>query len=660
MCGIAGFLDFQRALGRDDALARLGQMISVLHHRGPDDRGLHFDGSCGMAHARLAIIDLTPAGHQPMSAADGQLWIVFNGEVYNFQELRAELEARGASFRSHSDTEVILEGYRAWGDAVIDRLRGMFAFALWDSGRQRLLLARDRLGKKPLYWARIGETIVFGSELKALYAWPGFDRSLDLQAIHEYLTYQYIPAPRSVFAQVRKLPAAHKMVVERSGDSWRVGAPERYWRLPTPTVRAARAGEVEDAQREVLRLLSESIRLRMIADVPLGAFLSGGVDSSAVVALMAQQSSQPVKTFSIGFPHQEYDETRYARMVAERYRTDHHELILEPDAAAVLPRLVWHYNEPYSDASMIPTYYVSELARRHVTVALNGDGGDEAFIGYPRYDTVRSLMGRDEVPAALAPWAATLLERLPARLRSGARGERLAALARELRARAVPNSRRYAFTIVSMADEQKPDGYGPLMQPYLQKSALDLLDPLFAAAPDFLSGANWADTHVYLPDDLLVKVDIASMAVSLEARSPLLDHKLMEWAFSLPVDVKTPGGVAKGLFKKAMEPYLPHDLMYRPKMGFGCPIDHWLRSDLREMAEDLLLSSRFEQRGIVTRAYVQRMMDEHMARTHSHHTRLFALLNLELWFRMWADAPVAQALQRPQGDARPEKAVAYA
>jgi asparagine synthase (glutamine-hydrolysing) len=289
------------------------------------------------------------------------------------------------------------------------------------------------LARKPLYWAQLGNPFVFGSELKALLAWPGFDRTIDLEAVHQYLTFQYIPAPRSIFAKVPKLPAAPKPVVQRRGDAWAVGNAERYWRLPPPTVRAARPGEVEEAQQELVRLLTESIRLRMISNLPLGAFLSGGVEFSAVVALMAQLSAQPVKTFSIGFPHREYDETRYARMVAQRYGTDHHELILEPNAADILPRLIWHYNEPYSDASMIPTYYVSELARRHVTVALNGDGGDKAFIGYPRYDSVRSLMGMDHVPARLATLAARLLERLPAAVRQGPRAQRLETLARALR-----------------------------------------------------------------------------------------------------------------------------------------------------------------------------------------------------------------------------------
>jgi asparagine synthase (glutamine-hydrolysing) len=622
-------------------------MIDVIKHRGPDDRGVWNDDSCGLGQARLAVIDLSPAGHQPMAAGDGSLWITFNGEIYNFQEIRAQLEMRGVSFRSQSDTEVILEGYRAWGDAVIDKLRGMFAFALWDRTRQRLLLARDRIGKKPLYWTQIGDAIVFGSELKALVSWPGLERTPNYAAIHQYLTYQYIPAPLTIFDGVYKLPAAHKLIVERTGNGWRVGPSERYWRLPAPNGLPARLFDARAKQEELIHILTESIRLRMISDVPLGAFLSGGVDSSAVVALMAGLSDKPVKTFSVGSPHKEYDETQYARAVAKRYGTDHEELILEPDAAAILPRLIWHYNEPYSDASMIPTYYVSEMARRHVTVALNGDGGDEAFIGYPRYDTVRALSEFDAIPGALAPLTASLVRNLPRSVREGKHGQKLQRLSQLMAERAQSRSRRYAFTIVSMADAQKPEAYGPAMAPYLEHSALDLLDPYFNEAPDFVSGANWADTHVYLPDDLMVKVDVASMAVSLESRSPLLDHTLMEWAFQLPQAVKTPGGVSKGLFKKAMEPFLPNDLLYRPKMGFGCPIDHWLRSDLKEMAYDVLLSKRFAERGIVNQQFVATMLDQHVNHVNAHHTRLFALLNLELWFRMWADQPIEAALVRP-------------
>ena len=481
-----------------------------------------------------------------------------------------------------------------------------------------------------------------------------------MNPIHQYLSYQYIPAPRTIFQAVSKLPAAHKIVAQREVGGWRVGPPERYWRLPAPSNKPATSFNALERQEELVALLKESVKLRMISDVPLGAFLSGGVDSSAVVAMMAQLSPQPVKTFSIGFPQAEYDETRYARMVAARYGTDHQELILEPHAADILPKLIWHYNEPYADASMIPTYYVSEMTRRHVTVALNGDGGDEAFIGYPRYDTVRKLADLDYVPAPWASKIARALRSLPRRVRHNRYSSRLESLAQRLGERTIKCSQRYANSIVSFTDAQKSEAYGPAMEEFQQGSALDLLDKYFDEAPDFLSGANWADTHVYLPDDLMVKVDIASMAVSLESRSPLLDHRLMEWAFSLPASVKTPSGIAKGLFKKAMEPYLPHELLYRPKMGFGCPIDHWLRSDLKEMAHDVLLSDRAAARGIVKRDYIARMLEEHLSGANLHHTRLFGLLNLELWFQMWADQSTEVALQSPSVGSASRRIAAYA
>jgi asparagine synthase (glutamine-hydrolysing) len=647
MCGIAGFLQLSGEIDRETAQRRLHRMVDAIRHRGPDDRGIWADGVCGLGHARLSVIDLSSAAHQPMTTADGKFWIVFNGEIYNFQEIRRDLEARGVRFKSHSDTEVILEGYRAWGDAIIDRLRGMFALVLWDPGEQRLLLVRDRLGKKPLYFARVGDTLVFGSELKALVAWPGLDRTIDYAAVDQYLSLSYIVAPRTIFKHVSKLPAAHKLVVTRKREDWIIGQPERYWRLPAPNKRPSALYNPLELQEELVEILKEATRLRMISDVPLGAFLSGGVDSSAVVAMMAIQSDKPVKTFSIGFPNQEYDETGYARQVAERYATDHEELILEPHAADILPRLIWHYNEPYADPSMIPTYYVSAMARQHVTVALNGDGGDEAFIGYGRYDTARQLSKLDYIPSDLAPHLAKALRYLPASINQGRHGARLRALAQRLMERGVKNSQRIAFTIVYFMDFQKRAGYGPAMSQFLEGSALDAIQPYFDEAPSLVSGLNWSDIHTYLPENLMPKVDVASMSVSLEGRSPLLDHKLMEWALSLPEGVKTPNGVSKGLFKRAMEPYLSHDLLYRPKMGFGCPIDHWLRGELKEMAYDVLLSDRAAARGIVEHNYVRELLDAHVSGREAHHTRLFALLNLELWFRMWADQSTDAALERP-------------
>ena len=579
-----------------------------------------------------------------MSSADGRVWISYNGEVYNFAEIRKELEGLGYPFRSRSDTEVIVNGWHAWGPKIFSRLRGMFALAIWDRRSQRLILARDRLGKKPLYYTATAAAFLFGSEIKALLAWPGVPRVADLSAIDRYLSLGYVPAPDTAFFGVRKLPAAHYLVAERRTDG-SLAEPEliRYWCLPE--LRAARRPRpTSDLQRELVAQLEEAVRLRLISDVPLGAFLSGGVDSSAVVATMARVGGGRVKTFSIGFAAKEYDETRYARMVAERYATDHQELVVEPDAVAVLPRLIWHYGEPFADPSAVPTYYVAELARREVTVALNGDGGDECFLGYSRYKAMRYVSRLDGMPR----WSRAELERLlglaPLSVQRRFKIPRIRGV---LRAPKQRPGRRYGFTIASFTDEDKEDCYDEAMQEHLENSALDLLDPYFEEADSPVTGANRADIHTYLPDDLMVKVDVASMAHGLEARSPLLDHVLLEWAAGIPEQVKMARGVTKALFKSAMEPYLPAELLYRPKMGFSCPVDHWFRNELKELAYDTLLSRSARERGLFRPDRVQRLLDEHCSLTRDHHTRLWALLMLELWFRMWIDAPAEAEILRP-------------
>jgi len=640
MCGVGGFLWTGKGQPPFDPERNLWRMIGTLRHRGPDDQGVWQDDVCGLAHARLSIIDLSPAGHQPMGSADGRVWISYNGEIYNFMELRTQLEAKGYVFRSRSDTEVIIYGYLAWGERVFSRLRGMFAIALWDKAERKLLLARDRFGKKPLYYAYARNLLLFGSEIKALLTWPDLDRSPDYVAIDQYLTLEYVPAPRTAFASVSKLLPAHYLVAQQLADGWRVGEPVEFWRLPAPTSATNRTRPA-DLAHELVERLTEAVKLRMISDVPLGAFLSGGLDSSAVVALMSRSNSGPVKTFSIGFPNKEYDETRYARMVAERYGTDHEEMIVEPDAIGVIPKLVWHYGEPFADPSAVPTYYVSQMTRRKVTVALNGDGGDEAFMGYGRYDTCRSISRFDWMPRGMRKLSMAGVRRLPQSVRRR-HGDRLSAFADLIAGSDRRASQRYAFTICYFMDFQKQQGYTEAMSDFLSGSVLDLLEPYFDAAPTLVSGANWADIHTYLPDDLMVKVDVASMAHGLESRSPLLDHVLMEWAMTIPESVKMAGGVTKALFKKAMEPYLPHELLYRPKMGFGCPIDHWLRAELKDMAYDVLLSDAATQRNIFRKDYVKQLLDEHVSGQNSHHTRLWALLMLELWFRVWIDQP-AQA-----------------
>ena len=644
MCGIAGFVLPQPSLPKGEIEARLWRTLDPIRHRGPDDRAVWTDGLAGLAQARLAIIDLSAAANQPISSQDGSVWLTYNGEIYNFAEIRRDLEALGYVFRSRGDAEVIANGWHAWGPRVLDRMRGMFALALWDRRPRRLFLARDRLGKKPLYYAATPGAFVFGSEIKAILAWPGIARQANLSAIDDYLTLQYVPSPQTAFAGVSRLPAAHCLVVEADdGGCWLPSVPVRYWQLPEPQPARAVANPT-DLQHELVAHLEEAVRLRLIADVPLGAFLSGGIDSSSVVAMMARVGGGRVRTFSIGFADKAYDETRYARMVAERYGTEHEEFVVEPDAVTILPRLVWHYGEPFADPSAVPTYYVAEMARRHVTVALNGDGGDEAFLGYARYRAMRHLARLDRMPDWGRAGLARLLGLAPGGLQ---RRLRLPQIRQVLEASAAEPQRRYAPTIVFFGDRDKHDGYGAAMRGQLGRSTLDLLAPYFAASDTLVGGANRADLHTYLPDDLNVKVDVASMAHGLETRSPLLDHVLIEWAARLPDSLKLAGGTGKALLKAAMEPYLPRAILHRRKMGFGIPIDRWLRGELRTLAYDTLLSQPARERGVMRPDYVRRLLDQHCAGERNHHTRLWALLMLELWFRMWIDGTAEDRAFRP-------------
>ncbi len=638
MCGITGaFFCGPTSANPGDFSETLKRMASTLDHRGPDDSGVWCGPGVGFGHTRLAVIDLSPAGHQPMATADGSLCTVFNGEIYNFQSLRAELERANYAFRTSSDTEVILHGYHRWGHRVFEMLRGMFAIAIWDRNANQLILARDRIGKKPLFYAWNKGNLVFGSEIKAILAWPGVERSPDLQAIHHYLTFQYVPAPWSAFEGIRKFPQASYMVVSRDGHT----DVQRYWQLPEPA--AARFRPISDLRAEALEQLNEAVQLRMISDVPLGAFLSGGVDSSAVVAMMARNSSRKVKTFSIGFEESAYDERRYARMVADRYDTDHHELVVRPSAAAILPLITWHYNEPFADPSAIPTYYVSHFARRQVTVALNGDGGDENFLGYDRYDLCRQSEWVSRVPRQFRRIALHLLREIP----PGLDRYLIPRVARRwLTYLGEKDSRRYSPSMHYFFEQDKLAGYGDRLRPFLDNSSLDLIEPFFGAASSYTGGAAWSDIHTYLPDDLLVKVDVASMAHGLECRSPFLDHRLMEWAAGIPVAQKYSGGIGKSILKSALEPLLPRDVLYRRKMGFGVPIDQWLRTELKDLAYDTLLSTAATRRGLFRPEYVRSILDEHCNGVRLHHTRLWALLMLELWFRMWID-PEEIPLQPP-------------
>lgn len=634
MCGIGGFLLAQPCGDSRFLKESLDRITAALGHRGPDNADTWMDGRVGLAHTRLSIIDLSSAGHQPMCDDETGSRIVFNGEIYNFRDLRRDLEGHGCRFRSHSDTEVILHGYRIWGTDVLSRLRGMFAFVLWDPRKQHLMMARDRIGKKPLYYSIRPDGVVFASEIKGLHAGFAIPREPDLESIHHYLSFQYIPAPRSAFIGVQKFPPAHFALFSIRPDGTLVqSAPERYWRRPSPLAAKRRAPTGELCE-ELLEHFRTAVKFRMISDVPVGVFLSGGVDSSAVVAMMADMSTAPVKTFSICFEHDDYDERQYARMVAERYGTDHHELVVRPDVAAILPNLAWQYDEPFADPSAIPTWCVSEMASKHVKVVLNGDGGDEGFFGYGRYQTMLGLSTIKSMPRQLSRPAGAVVQWL--------RGwtpwqTKLDKLAHYLRDENQSPAQRYAFTITSFMDYMKCEGYGPALRSYLDRSALEVMDQYFTEARGLVDGANWADFHTYLPDNLMVKVDIATMAHSLEARSPFLDHVLLEWAAALPVDTHMKWGVTKRLLKKALEPHLPKDLLYRPKMGFGCPIGYWLRGSLKELAYDTLMSESARRRGLLDSHYVQRLLDEHCSGTVDHQYRLWTILMMELWFQTWID-----------------------
>jgi asparagine synthase (glutamine-hydrolysing) len=631
MCGIAGVVDFDGAI---DPLV-VGRMCDLIRHRGPDGEGRFEEDGVSLGMRRLAVIDLA-GGDQPLFNEDESVCVVLNGEIYNFQSLREDLASRGHSFRTRSDTEVIVHLYEEHGVDLVQHLRGMFAFALWDRRRRRLLLARDRVGKKPLFYALRGRRLAFASELRALLSDPEIPREPDPDAIDAFLALQYVPDPLSAVKAVQKLPPGTTMVFDADE-----AVTTRYWRLSyEPKLEL----DEREAAEELWTRFREAVRLRLIADVPVGAFLSGGIDSSAVVAAMAELHGGEVRTFSVGFDEAKYDESKYARMVAKRFGTVHEEFRLRPDGLAVLPALARHYGEPYADPSAIPSFYLSEMTRRHVTVALNGDGGDESFAGYGRHALALRLAGYDRVPRGLR--------------RTGART--VAALARG----AGPGTRRARARHLSWMLAADPwQRYGRGMSAWAPGDRDAILGPALRAArsggfPEERYAAAWnqtvaedpvdrlldVDFETYLPGDLLVKVDIASMAYSLEARSPFLDHQFLEWAARLPSHMKfgTDGG--KHILKRALRGRLPDDVLDRPKMGFGVPLSEWFRGELRELPVDLLLDETATSRGWLDPAAVRRTIDEHRAQTVDHGLRLWVLVNLETWAREVFD--VRPALSR--------------
>jgi asparagine synthase (glutamine-hydrolysing) len=623
-------------------------MADAQRHRGPDAWGVWSDPLCALGHRRLSIIDLSEAGRQPLSNEDGTVWITFNGEVYNFQELREELESLGHQFRTRTDTEAIVHAYEQWGPECVRRLRGMFAFAIWDQNKRRLFLARDRAGKKPLFYTQPGDRFLFASELQGLVADPEVPREPDLAGADEYFSWGYVPAPRTGFRGISKLPPAHWLTADFTPEGLTLRV-EQYWSLSYgPKLQLSEAEAVE-ALREKL---TEAVRLRMISDVPLGAFLSGGIDSSIVVGLMAGLSTQPVKTFSIGFQEAEFNELGHAKRIAERWSTDHHEFVVQPDAQAILPMLVRHYGEPYADSSAVPTYYVSQITRQNVTVALNGDGGDESFAGYERYlgNRIAERIGR--IPGSRLA-AAFLARVLPDSLNPKSR---LRQARRFLSVASQPMAERYGRWLGFFPHEEKERLYsGDLKEQLPQRRPAAWMASLFEEARGLnpVDAAMAVDVVSYLPYDLLVKVDITSMANSLEARSPFLDHEVMEFAARLPVDLKLRGGESKSLLKRAFPDLLPPENVHRRKMGFGVPVGHWFRGPMRELLCDSLLSERGLSRGYFRSEEVKRLVREHLESRADHSFRLWNLLMFELWQQEFLDAVSSRqsAAGRVQGSA---------
>ena len=631
MCGISGVVhtDPGRPVDRES----FRRMTATLTHRGPDADGYLFGDGVALGHRRLSIIDVG-GGDQPIYNEDHTRAVVFNGEIYNFRELRAELTARGHRFRTASDTEVIVHAWEQYGDDCVSRLRGMFALALWDGPARRLLLARDRLGKKPLYYAHDGERLVFASELKALIADPSMKRTVDPEAVDDYLAFGAVPAPRTIYQGIAQLPPAHYLLWEDG----RIRLAE-YWdvRFDVGPERSER-----DYLEEFAALLAEAVRLRMISDVPLGAFLSGGVDSSAVVMAMAGESTRPVLTTSVAFRESGFNEAPHARQVAQAFQTDHREIVVEPKAAEILPTLVWHLDEPFADSSALPTYYLSRAARERVTVALSGDGGDETFGGYAWRYGLNMLEHR--VRRRLPPW-----------LRHGLLGPLASAWPKADR---LPRPLRWKFFLrnLSLSPERAYFHDMSLFTPADKarllsrefRTTLGEHDPFAAfarhfervAGLDHLSRITYVDLKTYLPNDILVKVDRMAMANSLEVRSPLLDHKVVEFAASVPAGFKFRGTTSKYLVKRYLERSLPASLVHRPKQGFSIPLARWLRSDLREIAHDLLLSERARRRGYFVADTVRAMWEAHQSGRRDHAHRLWALMMLELWLRLFVDDAV--------------------
>lgn len=622
MCGIAGMLATETDASPDrDAVER---MCNAMVHRGPDDHGEVTDGPCALGHRRLSIIDLRPEAAQPMTNEDGSIAVIVNGEIYNFRQLRRELQAQGHTFKSRSDSEVVLHLYEEEGVGFLERLRGMFALALWDGPRRRLILARDRFGKKPLFYHVGPRGLVFASELGALMESGHVERRPDLDAIDAFLCLQYVPSPYTAFDGVRKLPPGSRLVCEPG--VW--GTPQPYFQLRFDRTHVGSFGELTEALRAEIE---EAVRIRLVSDVPLGAFLSGGLDSSLIVAMMALHSSGPVKTFSVGFTTKDFSELPYARMVSQRYATDHHELVVEPDMASVIPQLVRHYGEPFADSSALPTWYLCQHTRTGVTVALSGDGGDEAFGGYRRYAHARTARALRALPGPIPALMAKVLGSVPTAAAQQVRG-----YGRRLMQ---PEHVRFLGLAAHIPHEDRMALYSGAMR---ERYALDRIARRFgelyaqSTASDPVNRLLDLDMQTYLPDDILTKVDIASMAHSLEVRCPLVDQEVLTLAASLPAAMKVRGLQTKRILREVAKPLLPDAILARKKQGFGLPVDRWMREELQPLSRDVLLDETARNRGIFDPAAVEALLRRHQ-RGEPRGDQIWALMMLEIWYRTFID-----------------------
>ncbi|MCA9033680.1 MAG: asparagine synthase (glutamine-hydrolyzing) [Planctomycetaceae bacterium] len=639
MCGITGAIWWQNE--RAVSAQTLQRMTDSIRHRGPDADGHYFrpadntaSTSLGVAlgHRRLSIIDVAGSA-QPLSNEDDQIQIVFNGEIYNYQELRPDLIARGHQFRTDGDTEVIVHLYEEYGLNFVQYLRGMFAIAIWDARHRRLVLVRDRLGQKPLFYRLESGRLSFASELKSLLQIPDMPRELDRMSVLRFLTLQYVPHPHCILQGFNKLPPSTIGVLQDGQLNL-----QTYWSPPYDQPQLHRA-KIADWQDELRDTLTEAVRLRLRSDVPLGAFLSGGIDSTVICGLMQKQLDRPVQTFSIGFPIAAFDERSYARQASQMLGTDHHEAVVEPDAIEMLPRLVWHYDEPFGDSSSIPTMYLSKMTRENVTVALTGDAGDELFCGYDRYKAARIAGLTDRLPSWVRHiWNSRLVAAIPTSVEQKSFRRRLKRLLETL---GQEPERRYLNWITIFNSARLQWLVSEDMRHLLnEQEPAECIFDAYGRYPnrDFITRTTATDLHTYLPCDILTKVDIASMAVGLEARSPMLDHKVVELAATMPIEVKQSVQRGKMVLTDTFADLIPADIQTRRKMGFGVPIDHWFRNELKDLLHDILLSDRCLQRGLLNPDSVRQLVSEHTSGQVDHAYRLWNLLCLEIWQRMYLDS----------------------